>query len=89
MAEKKELKAGTKLLLSFFSLIAVTLVVGVFSIGRLASVYAVTDEIAGNRLPSVQTASNIRYCITCSDIAEKEYRPGIMIPRGRRRRLCL
>ncbi|MFA6504891.1 MAG: methyl-accepting chemotaxis protein [Treponemataceae bacterium] len=71
MALKKELKVRTKLLLAFFTMIALTAIMGVFVTGRLGAVYGDTKEIANVLLPSVVAAGEIQYYL--NEIRRSEF----------------
>ncbi len=65
-------KLGTKLGAAFFALIALTLVLGLGAINRLAAVEANVEDLATNWLPSVKTLEQLRTLAHQSHGAEAE-----------------
>ncbi len=66
-------KLGTKLGAAFFSIVLLTLVLGAFALGQMAGIYARTDDIARNWLPSVSTLGKIRTSINMVRRAEADH----------------
>ncbi|MBL0727257.1 MCP four helix bundle domain-containing protein [Piscinibacter sp. HJYY11] len=54
------MKLGTKLGLAFFAMVLLTMVVGGFSLSRVASVNSSTEDIATNWLPSIKVLGEVR-----------------------------
>jgi len=55
------LKIANKLLLSFLAVLALTTLLGVFSVLQLAKVNATATDLATNWMPAIKTASEVKY----------------------------
>ncbi|MCS4509595.1 methyl-accepting chemotaxis protein [Xylophilus ampelinus] len=66
-------KLGTQLGTAFFSVVVLTLVLGVFAIFQMSGIYARTDDIATNWMPSVNVLGKMRASVNQIRRAEGDH----------------
>ncbi|KQM70096.1 methyl-accepting chemotaxis protein [Xylophilus sp. Leaf220] len=66
-------KLGTQLGAAFFSVVALTFALGVFAISQMSGIYARTDDIANNWLPSVNVLGKMRASVNQIRRAESDH----------------